>query len=65
MSAPDTNIERQEENHRPSLLGIKGAMAFGALMIILLIGYNVLNAGDPDAVTNESGAAVETTTAID
>ncbi|KIN73039.1 hypothetical protein [Sulfitobacter guttiformis] len=52
MSAPDTNLDRQEKKHRPSLWGIKGAMAFGALMMILLLGFNMINAGDGEAVTN-------------
>jgi hypothetical protein len=52
MSAPDTNTDKQEKEHRPSLLGIRGAMIFGALMMIGLIGFNMINAGDGDAVSN-------------
>ena len=37
MSAPDTNIEKQEHRHAPSLMGIKGAMIFGALMMMGLV----------------------------
>jgi len=29
MSAPDTNIDKQEKQHKPALLGVKGAMIFG------------------------------------
>ncbi|WP_299416650.1 hypothetical protein [uncultured Sulfitobacter sp.] len=63
MSAPDTNIGIQEKRHRPALLGIKGAMLFGALMVIGLLGLNMMNAGDPDAVTNTDQAGTAATAA--
>lgn len=58
MSAPDTNTEKQERRHKPALLGIRGAMIFGALMIVLLIFYVIINGGDPtaDDVTNTDQA---------
>ena len=28
MSAPDTNVEKEEQKHKPALLGIKGAIGF-------------------------------------
>ncbi len=65
MSAPDTNIEKQEQNHKASLMGIKGAMIFGALMLVLVIGFTMMNANDPegDAGLNaEDGAAASTAT---
>lgn len=34
MSAPDTNIERQADRHKPALFGIRAAMVFGALMLL-------------------------------
>lgn len=61
MSAPDTNIEKQEERHRPALLGIRGAMLFGALMLLGLIVFNVVNAGDGAAVSNTGQAGAEAT----
>lgn len=64
MSAPDTNIDKQEKNHKASLLGMKGAVAFGAVMLILVIGFTLTNADDPlgDAGLNPvDGAAAETT----
>lgn len=60
MSAPDTNVERQKTKHRASLWGIKGAMIFGALMMIGLVGFNMINAGDGEAVSNTSGDNAET-----
>ncbi|MEQ6248393.1 hypothetical protein ABMC89_05835 [Sulfitobacter sp. HNIBRBA3233] len=67
MSAPQTDVERQERRHKPSLFGIRGAMIFGGLMIVLLIVYNVMNAGDGEAVlndveTNAEGSTVATDT---
>lgn len=56
MSAPDTNTRTQERRHRPALLGIKGAMAFGALMMLGLGLFVVGNAGDGAAVTNADRA---------
>jgi hypothetical protein len=56
MSAPDTNVEKQEKRHRPSLWGIRGAMVFGILILLGVIGFNMINAGNPDAVTNTGGA---------
>lgn len=37
MSAPDTNAEKQERHHKPALLGIKGAMIFGVLMLLVIV----------------------------
>lgn len=58
MSAPDTNTEKQEREHKPSLLGIRGAMIWGALCIVGLIFYVVMNGDDPtaDDVTNTDQA---------
>lgn len=66
MSAPQTNVEDQEKRHKPSLFGIRAAMIWGALMVVLLIGYNIWFAGEPDAVTNaDSDGAVSTTVPTD
>ena len=63
MSAPDTNTEKQEKKHKASLLGIRGAILFGVLMVILVIGFTIRNSNDPegDAGLNaEDGAAAST-----
>lgn len=65
MSAPDTNVERQEAKHRPALLGIKGAMLFGALMMIGLVGFNMANTGNGEAVSNASGSTNTNVVATD
>jgi hypothetical protein len=61
MSAPDTNVETEEAKHRTPLLGIKGAMLFGALMMIGLVAFNMVNTGNGTAVSNTSGLNTETT----
>ena len=58
MSAPDTNIERQEANHKPSLLGIKGAMIFGALMLVVVIFYAAMQGSGPEETGTINGTAV-------
>ena len=62
MSAPQTNVEKQEQRHKPALFGIRAAMIWGALMIVLLIGYNIWFSGQPDAVTSmdDDGAVTST-----
>lgn len=63
MSAPDTNVDRQEVKHRPSLWGIRGAMIFGALMMIGLGIFTMVNSGDGAAITNNDGEGATTTAA--
>ncbi len=62
MSAPDTNTEKQEKRHRPSLWGIRGAMIFGALMMIGLVGFNLMNSGEGDAISNADPQGPTSTT---
>lgn len=58
MSAPDTNVEKQEKRHKPALLGIRAAMIFGALMMAGLAIYVMTNGDEEsaDAVTNTDQA---------
>lgn len=51
MSAPDTNLEQQKSDHKPSLIGIKGAMIFGLLMLACAVAYAVNNGQSPTAET--------------
>jgi hypothetical protein len=46
MSAPDTNVKKQEDRHKPALLGIKGAMIFGAIMVFLIVAFAFLRGED-------------------
>jgi hypothetical protein len=69
MSAPDTNVKKQEQRHKPALLGIRAAMIFGALMMVGLAIYVIGNGADDtaDAVTNTDQASEPsaTTPAVD
>ncbi|MDW4497481.1 hypothetical protein R5H30_05770 [Sulfitobacter sp. D35] len=56
MSAPDTNLDKQKRRHRPSLIGIWAALAFGAIIALLLV-FNVF--GDAEEELNV-GTASET-----
>jgi hypothetical protein len=46
MSAPDTNIEKQEKRHKPSLLGIKGAMLLGVVILFGIAIFTMIGGGD-------------------
>ncbi len=63
MSAPDTNVETQEKQHKPALSGIRFALIFGALMMVGLLGYNLINAGDGAAVSNATAEGESSTAA--
>ncbi|WP_208352444.1 hypothetical protein [Pseudaestuariivita rosea] len=39
MSAPDTNVEKQRENHRPPLIGIALVVVFALVLLTLLLGW--------------------------
>ncbi|MEM7521951.1 MAG: hypothetical protein AAF307_13070 [Pseudomonadota bacterium] len=57
MSAPDTNLNRQKKRHAPSLVGIRGAMVFGALMLVLALGYALSNGSSPGDRTPDAAGA--------
>ena len=60
MSAPNTNVEKQEKKHKPALLGIKGAMIFAAALLLGLVtwlSYQGNEPGEPAAhVDGRTGA---------
>tara|TARA_R110002020_G_scaffold58546_1_gene160466 strand:+ start:555 stop:830 length:276 start_codon:yes stop_codon:yes gene_type:complete len=49
MSAPDTNVEKQERNHKPALLGIKGVLIVVALLAIAAIFYTSISRSESGA----------------
>ena len=51
MSAPDTNIDTQEKQHKPALLGIMAAMVFGVMMVMLLL-FFIIDNGRDDIATD-------------
>lgn len=57
MSAPDTNIQRQQTRHKPSLIGISIAVALAGAAALVLVLWPEPLATDPDlpATTVEVG----------
>lgn len=41
MSAPNTNVQKQQRRHRPALIGIAVAVVLGALFFLLNMGSAV------------------------
>lgn len=60
MSAPDTNLTKEEQRHKPALMGIKGALAVVALLFVGWIVW-VFAAADttPGAETQVDGRTGE------
>lgn len=60
MSAPDTNPETEAAKHAPSLIGIGGAMLWGAVLLVGLIVWITFNGNEPEATApqNEVGPEV-------
>lgn len=56
MSAPDTNLESQKKQHKPSLWGIGAAGVFGVAMLLVIVFVSV---GANDQVA-EDGAPTDT-----
>ena len=48
MSAPDTNTTRQEQRHKPALLGIKASLAIVALLFVGWVGWIFIAADGPN-----------------
>ncbi|QFT60328.1 hypothetical protein FIU94_15980 [Sulfitobacter sp. THAF37] len=69
MSPPDTNVDKQEERHKPALLGIKGAMLFGVLMVLIVIFLAVIRGGDdadmPVGVNDDASSTEGSGVAVD
>lgn len=53
MSAPDTNIDKQADNHKGPLTGMKAVLAFVGVLLVAFIVWTVANGNDPQ------GAAVQ------
>ncbi len=64
MSAPNTNIEKQERRHKPSLLGIALSVGIAAILLLAFIVYVFLNGQEPGTadtqIDGRTGEVVET-----
>jgi len=47
MSAPETNIEKQQNRHKPALLGIGGAVIVALLLLVAFITFTIWQGGAP------------------
>ncbi|MDC0657268.1 hypothetical protein N6L27_04580 [Leisingera sp. SS27] len=57
MSAPDTNVERQAEKHKPSLLGTGAAVVFALVSLGVFLAMVFDRGGEQDAVEVPATAA--------
>ncbi|WP_238367052.1 hypothetical protein [Mesobacterium pallidum] len=53
MSAPDTDITKEERRHKPALMGIKGALAVVILMFVGWVGWTFVAADGPDGAATQ------------
>ncbi|MGB3246995.1 MAG: hypothetical protein WBB25_20875 [Sulfitobacter sp.] len=58
MSAPDTHIEKQERQHAPSLVGIKGAVIGAVIILVGVWAYAIVAPNDDETSTFERPAVV-------
>ncbi|MCX7566297.1 hypothetical protein OS189_08070 [Sulfitobacter sp. F26169L] len=66
MSAPDTNINKQEKRHRPSLWSVKGAMLIVVLIFLGIVGFSLITStGDDDATDSDATGPTTTAPATD
>ena len=64
MSAPDTNVEKQQKQHRPAILGIKAAVAFALTLLAVLIVWTFVQGQEIEPsetqIDGRTGEVVET-----
>lgn len=69
MSAPKTDLEKQEKRHRGPLTGIVGVVVFALALLLLFVGYVVWQGDSPEGaeqqidgrtgeISDDAGAAV-------
>ena len=61
MSAPDTNLPEQERQHRGPLAGIRLALIFAAVLLVLFLGYVFAMSDGTDGSGPELGITPSTT----
>jgi len=64
MSAPDTDVEKQEKAHKPVLWGIKGGVLFAVVLLLGLITWLAAQGQEPvtpeTRIDARTGEEVET-----
>ena len=60
MSAPNTNVEKQEKRHRSSLLGIRAVLVYAAVLLTAFVAYNFSMSGQDDPMAGaEAGSSIQ------
>lgn len=66
MSAPKTDVEKQEKRHKPALNGMKVAVGFAVLLLVAFIVWTVASGDEPETADEQvevpSGDVVDTDT---
>lgn len=53
MSAPDTDIKKEEKRHGPSLVGIAVSVIFALVLLAFLTIYVVNRGGEPEGAETQ------------
>ncbi len=62
MSAPDTNVEKQERRHKTPLTALKGSVVIAVLLLVGFMFYTAAQSGDgQDAAITDTVPTVDTT----
>jgi hypothetical protein len=61
MSAPDTNIDKQTDDHKSPLLGMGAAVAFAGVLLLGLMVWLSANGNNPGEEQEPTAAAVVST----
>ena len=56
MSAPQTNVEKQADRHRPSLIGIAAAVIFALVLLFFLVTWLASRGETPDGAETQIDA---------
>jgi len=64
MSAPDTNIEKQERDHKAPLLGIRGVVIFAVALLLGLLAWLAYNGNEPGEAEGAAPVAPSVDTTV-
>ncbi|MAQ47220.1 MAG: hypothetical protein CL812_15435 [Confluentimicrobium sp.] len=53
MSAPHTDIDKQERRHKGPLAGMKLVVGFAVLLLVLWVGWVVIYGSDPEGADTQ------------
>lgn len=65
MSAPNTNIEKQERRHKPALFGMGAAVAWSLGLLALLLVWLAWNGNEPDGAETQIDGRTGTVSTAD